>query len=221
MLYHLIPKIFSPQYLFQCGLISVDIADFGLALDAGNALTARRPYPNKNYLVACRKVGKLAKIGILIEAPPVEQFTVTTKWLVTPTSEAVTRIEEASAITHEVHYTVLDDKYDAITESSMLWGGSSEPEHWENRVPDEYAGRAPMDIVPRMIIDPRQITERQTTQAEYTMTDGIVAHLSEKLRMPTVQPERIFNRPGEMSKRMPSRGEAFVASHMHADVQSS
>lgn len=113
-----------------CKLIDVSSDELGVMLKGGEHLTARRPYPNKNYLVACRKVGQKAMQGILIKTPtPVREFNVVTRWAIAASYIA----------THRVLYIVLDDDFDAISENMVLWyamnGGHGA---WKSRWPDRY-----------------------------------------------------------------------------------
>ncbi|WP_257385926.1 DUF6012 family protein, partial [Xanthomonas phaseoli] len=82
MLIHLSPRLFEPQGIpTRCELIDIAIAPFGLLLRNGIEVVARRPYPNKRYQVACRKIGRMAMNGLLIEAAgTVDAFRVVTRW---------------------------------------------------------------------------------------------------------------------------------------------
>lgn len=75
-------------------------------------MIARRPHPNKNYLVAQRNKGRKAIIGILLETErSLDSFTVTTRWAV----------NAEQVITHEVEYLVLDHTNDLVSEYMVLW----------------------------------------------------------------------------------------------------
>jgi hypothetical protein len=68
MLLHIIPRLYaSKENEPKCALIDLYCPELNLRLRDGIELVARRPYPNKNYLVACRKMGHKAMEGLLIE----------------------------------------------------------------------------------------------------------------------------------------------------------
>lgn len=123
MLIHLEPRCYNP-FAEEVALIDFKIDALGLRLEARSDLVVRRPYPNKHYLVVCRRLGQKAHAGILIGSPRViEQFSVLTRWLVDDTDEVI----------HRVHYTVADTQFDSVTEHMSLWGGMR---GYESRWPD-------------------------------------------------------------------------------------
>jgi hypothetical protein len=66
MLLHIRPKLFS--YCDAVELVDLEIKPLGLFLRGGRELATRRPYPNKGYVVGCRRAGsRKALDGILIE----------------------------------------------------------------------------------------------------------------------------------------------------------
>jgi hypothetical protein len=74
MLLHLIPRLYAFRSIEdECSLIDFECPTLGIFLRNGHELVARRPYPNKNYLVGCRKVGQKAINGLLIESPTSHQ----------------------------------------------------------------------------------------------------------------------------------------------------
>lgn len=103
MLIHLIPQIYTP-YAVPVRLIDVAIPELGLVLDGHKDLAIRRPFPNKRYWVACRKVGQKAIAGFLVESKAfVPAYTVTTRWAV----------NADTVLTHSVAHVVLDKDFDA------------------------------------------------------------------------------------------------------------
>ena len=66
MLLHLSPTLCNEGQ--AVALVDVHVLPFGLRLVGGVDVVARRPYPNKTYHVACRKVGRKAVRGILLAA---------------------------------------------------------------------------------------------------------------------------------------------------------
>lgn len=117
MLLHLVPRLFACRVNEpECALIDFHCPALGLKLRNGIELVARRPYPNKHYLVACRKVGQKAMNGFLVETTErVREFTTLTRWAV-----GADRI-----VNHQVQYFVLDDELDAITDCMVLWSAMS------------------------------------------------------------------------------------------------
>lgn len=101
MLLHLVPRLFACRVNEpECALIDFHCPALGLKLRNGIELVARRPYPNKHYLVACRKLGQKAMNGFLVETTErVREFTTLTRWAV-----GADRI-----VNHQVQYFVLDE----------------------------------------------------------------------------------------------------------------
>ncbi|MGV7193595.1 DUF6012 family protein [Xanthomonas axonopodis] len=97
MLIHISPRLLEPRGIStRCELIDITVAPFGLVLRNGIEVVARRPYPNKRYQVACRKIGRKAMNGLLIETTgTVDAFRVVTRWAV----------EGEMLCTHEVGFS--------------------------------------------------------------------------------------------------------------------
>jgi len=55
---HLEPKILNKYADIDAELVSVEVPEVGLKLIGDKEIVTRRPYPNKQYQVACRKKGK-------------------------------------------------------------------------------------------------------------------------------------------------------------------
>ncbi len=117
MLIHLTPRLFvCPVDDGEATLIGIQMETFGIDLRGEVDVTARRPFPNKRLLVACRKVGRKAVNGILVETKrPVKSFTTATRWM----------IEGIGEIRHEMRYEVLDEDHGAVSESMVLWYATS------------------------------------------------------------------------------------------------
>jgi hypothetical protein len=114
MLIHLIPRMFAcPVTEPLCELHDFESPELGLTLKAGTDLVGRRPFPNKKYLVANRRIGRKAMNGFLIETKaPIRAFTTITRWTVE---------SEERVVTHRITYRVLDDEFDAVTEDMPYW----------------------------------------------------------------------------------------------------
>lgn len=113
MLIHISPRLLVPAgFSLPCELIDIRIKEFDLQLTGGRDAVARQPFPNKRYYVACRKKGRRAINGLLIEVPGhVPVFTVITRWSIG--AEVVLR--------HQVRYVVLDEQFEAVTDYKLLW----------------------------------------------------------------------------------------------------
>ncbi len=112
MLFHIRPRLISP--FKDVELVDLGIHPLNLRLEGGLDLATRRPYLNKRYAVACRKEGRKAIDGILIEmAAPVQEMHYTARWAV----------EATFLVTHDIHYKLLDHDFDAASDSMVLWYG--------------------------------------------------------------------------------------------------
>src|SRR5262249_3289766 len=108
MLLHIRPRLFS---FLNVAIAALDSDALGLHLTA-RELDARRPYPNKEYAVACRRQGRKAIDGILIETPEcIERFDIKTQWA----------IEALLLVTHSVDYRIIDRDFHAASDDMMLW----------------------------------------------------------------------------------------------------
>jgi hypothetical protein len=110
MLLHIIPKLFSG--VPHCTIADLTIEPFGLHLRGGVELPTVRPYPNKRYAVAARRIGRKALEGILIETPePVAAYSYTARWAT----------EAQHRVSHHVTCKLLDRDFDAASKHSVLW----------------------------------------------------------------------------------------------------
>lgn len=199
MIIHLSPSIYACPKTEPCSLIDLTCNELNIDLVGGKELTARRPYPNKKYLVACRKVGQKAMNGILIESKtPVREFTVVTRWSVAASHIA----------THRVHYIILDEEYDAISENMVLWYATSESlGSYKSRWPGNEEYGTPATSQPRM--EAYQRLRRVGPIRDVTDESGAVIERSEVFKLPTLQPERVLNSKLSYGDRTPSLEAAF------------
>ncbi len=179
MLLHIIPRLRALRVGEpECRLVDVRCDALGLHLREGVELTARRPHPNKDYLVACRKVGQRAISGILVETDRrLDHFSVVTRWAV-----GAERL-----VTHHVRYFVLDDDFDALTDDMTLWYGHANTE-WMSRWPAWAVGVAPLHAQPLMEVASH--TKRAGTCAD-RVDRGRIVERSEVFQLPTIERERI------------------------------
>ena len=201
MLLHLIPRLYiaepeSPR----CELIDFNSPELGLKLRNGAELVARHPYPNKRYLVACRKMGRKAMDGILIETiERVYEFTTVTRWAV----------DADRVVNHQVKYSVLDNELDAITESMGLWY-SSGPSlgGFSSRWPASV-NWTPAAGQPRMELTSR---ERAGCYSDRFDQSGRILVRDEVFQLHTVERERVlFGGEFDMYDRIPTADMAFQA----------
>lgn len=201
MLLHLIPRMYAyRQSEPECSLIDFECPDLGLMLRNGHELVARRPYPNKNYLVACRKIGQKAIDGILIETPArMQQFSTITRWAV-----GAERV-----VSHKIRYEILDSEMDAITGNMVLWHSMSPGlGGFANRWPTEAQNWTPASSQPRMELVPR---ERDGNFTDSLDALGRVTERSEVFQLRTVERERVLYRSEcDLYSRNPTADMAFT-----------
>ncbi|RMR16843.1 hypothetical protein ALP90_200106 [Pseudomonas amygdali pv. ulmi] len=197
MLIHLIPNILADRSNVPCSLVDVTSPELGLNLIGGKELTARRPYPNKNYLVACRKIGQKAVNGFLVETQvPLREFTVVTRWAV-----AARHIAK-----HSVRYIITDEEFDTVTEEMMLWSATHPSQgEYKSRYPIGFTYGSPLESQPRM-----EAFKRIKRVGEFTDEldkHGAVIERSELFRLPTVERDRLSI--SFFGDRMPAIESAF------------
>lgn len=202
MMIHLIPRFLTCNLSGpDCNLVDLSVDEFGLHLKGGVDLDTRRPYPNKNYRVATRKVGRKAAEGILICAPEhVWKFTAVYRW----------KSEEYGLHTHRVTYVLQDDTYSATSESMVLWHGYTNlnPD-WTPREVVQHTAATPASRQPRMEVTPFLFSGR-TGEIEDIFPSGFVEERIETFHLPTLQPERILSNR-YWSGRAPKVEHAFFA----------
>jgi hypothetical protein len=198
MLLHLHPRLYSPFKKVE--LIDLEISPLDLQLVGGVDIATRRPYPNKRYAVGCRKQGKKAINGLLIEtAKPLDEFLVVARWL----------IQASLEVTHCVHYRVLDHDFDAASESMLLWAASLQEggRITEDRTPawaksaTRVRGEPMMEVIAATSVD----HARQDILDE--VAGGWIISRCETFSIPTIDRERI-TKP-EFGDRMPPLSAVF------------
>lgn len=141
MLIHIAPRCHSPR-LRDISLISVEIPELSIALHEGKELLARRPYPNKDYLVANAKSDRAAKDGFFLEAyDQLAEFRVVTTWAVNADRTA----------TSNHSFTILDPDCEATSSDPVVWLGMYEK--WDSRWPEQVPDTAPVNITPTLHLD--------------------------------------------------------------------
>ena len=196
MLLHIIPRLYVCQSLQQyCELIDFSSPELGVTLNNNVELVARRLYPNKNFLVACRKVGQKAMNGFMIETDTrVREFTGITRW------EVAKRV-----VTHKVQYLVLDEEFDAISEDMVFWHGPSNTK-WRSRWPEIAKNWTPASAQPRMELSSSARDGIYSDRHE----NGNIVERTEVFHLRTIERERITDRLS-VSGRTPAIAQAFHA----------
>lgn len=218
MLLHLRPKMYAPG--LDAKLLDLRIEPLGLHLRDGTDLATGRPYPNKGYKVARRRMGRKAVDGILIRTPDlIEEFRCSARWAV----------GAAYVAAHEVTYRVLDREFGAASDSRWLWHGRTRltreefyaaaalrqtcsqeevdqawAEHakmpvWSSRFPEGTERVPPIKAEPRMDAWPGADKRKDDVLDE----NGFLLKRTECFSMPTIEPERILD-GSDRDIRLPS-----------------
>ncbi len=195
MLLHIRPQLLSP--FRNVTLIDLDIEPLDIHLVGGRDLRTGRPYRNKYYAVACRKQGHKAMEGILIEAKAfVDEFHYTARWA----------IEAEFAVTHRVHYRVLDKEFDAASDSMILWHRCCEElGGWSSRFPQRAEKTVPMVTEPVMEVEPETVDPRR--QSKDVVEAGWIVSRHECFAMPTIERERVLQT--RLGQRIPPAEMVF------------
>jgi hypothetical protein len=200
MLIHVSPRFLQCQYSGpDVTLVDVVIPELDLTLTGGKELTARRPYLNKKYLVACKKEGQRAVEGFLVETKErLDVFTVITRW----------SIDAEFLVKHTVRHHVLDSDFDVVTDRMILWYAIGARGHsFTNRWPDAHKGRIPVHTQPRMDFTPTVRTGLITDK----LNRGLIEERDEIFHVPTVEPGRL-QIGGSLTDRLPTFESAFKIS---------
>jgi hypothetical protein len=153
----------------------------------GKELDTRRPYPNKEYAVACRRQGRKAIDGILIEtAKFIGRFDIKTQWAV----------EALLLVTHCVDYRVIDRDFPAASDDMMLWEKFSiwdldqqkEIAITSSRMPERPRPGGTMRLAPLMELVPPLL---KPSCDDSTDDLGLILARRERFEMPTIEPERL------------------------------
>ena len=198
MLIHFVPCLRVNQPGARADLMDFTCPEAGLLLQGGKHLKTGAPYPNKQYLAACRNDGrKKAVSGFLVRIPRrLRQFTTTTRW----------RLADDLTLSHHVGHQVLDDDFDMVTEALLYWYGYGE--RWQTRWPESLKGIALVAAQPRMAIVPGD--GRNTVQLADRIENGIIMERREAIQMPTVERERLFAPAALREWPMPTIKDAFM-----------
>ena len=201
MLIHITPRFFTGDYKIPVQLVDVIVEPLGLVLRDGVDLVMRQPFPNKRFYVACRKVGRKAINGLLIDtgAVRINEFEVVTRWAVFA----------GDVVTHRVKHVVLDEEFDAISTNMVLWHAMCESlGGWESRMPLLPANASPASHMPRMAIMPEDRNQRTGDVVGRLNAAGIIEERREVFSMPTIQSGRLQDR--RVDQQLPDFQDAFM-----------
>lgn len=197
MIIHLVPSLYAGPYTASCSLVDISIPVLGLHLRAGEDIVARRPFPNKNILVACRKDGTRATVGFLVEARPgIKGFTAITRWAIAAEYIA----------THQVKYSVVDHEHPLVSEYMVLWSHfSSANRTWNRRWPKGLHDGAPSQLQPQMEVRHSSCRAGKVTD---TISNGLIIRREEEFLLPSIEKERLTD---SLWDRLPVFEQAFRA----------
>jgi hypothetical protein len=197
MLLHLRPRIFSP--FENVALVDFRSSELGLHLQGRVDLVTRRPYPNRDYSVACRREGRNRAVdGILIE---------TSGWLDSFHWVARWAIEAERVIEHTVHYRLLDRDFDAASDDMTFWYEyGPEDGGWPDRRPDWWTE----EVVPcrsEPVMHALSEERRKIRETDDEEVGGWIVRRRQNFAMPTLERNRVLTPAGNF--RRPTLASAF------------
>ena len=192
MLLHLSPMFITNTFNVHPELHKVSIPEIDLDLIGGVDVIARQPHPNKRYYTGCRKVGRKAIDGMLVEVPEqLTYFTLVSTWVIA---------SNLPMATHIVHYTLADNDFPFASDNLMLWG---ERRHDSTKEWSYALGQ------PRMVMLPENYRAREVRDIHFIRNEvGLVETCVESITIPTLplttlDDSRCFN------EKLPSLTGAF------------
>jgi len=199
MLIHLTPSYFLQYCNVSVALIDVSVPELGLVLENGKDVTVRFPAPNKRLHYVCRKKGRKAVYGILIETDrPVSDITLITRWAV-----------RGAVCLHRVHMHITGTD-DAVTDVIHLWHAHARTP-FGDRSPSCAKGWIPAACQPRLSVAAAdRVSQRETTIWRRADPAGLIREQTEFYPVPTVEPDRLTTE-GWWNRRLPVPDDAFTA----------
>ncbi|WP_146449911.1 DUF6012 family protein [Vibrio kanaloae] len=204
MLLHLVPQMMNRYSNVELELIDVQIPELNVILTGGKDLVVRKPFPNKSYHVACRKVGSKAMHGLYLEVDKqLANFSVITRWKVKCTNWT----EQEKTLTHRVNYTVADTDFDVISDDHTLQYGQF---GFESRWLTDFRIDPPVKTQPRMdvlVCECHKRGENISIEDEYQ--DVVMVNRVEEITLPTVEKERLI-KSAARNDRLPTLEQRFI-----------
>lgn len=197
MLIHLTPSFYLNYSDVSVSLIDVEVPELGLHLHAEKDITVRFPSPNKRLHYVCRKKGRKAIFGILLNTDKyVTDITVITRWAV-----------QGEVSTHRVHMHIVGAN-DAATDVIHLWSGVFNTP-FRDKSPDLTKNWIPASCQPRMTVTAGdRPSEREPAIWRLADRAGIIRQQTEYYTAATVEPERLTT-PFKGYDRLPALEDAF------------
>jgi len=197
MLIHLTPSFYLNYSDVSVSLIDVEVPELGLHLNAEKDITVRFPSPNKRLHYVCRKKGRKAIFGILLNTDKyVTDITVITRWAV-----------QGEVSTHRVHMHIVGAD-DAATDVIHLWSGVFNTP-FRDKSPDLTKNWVPASCQPRMTVTAGdRPSEREHAIWRLADQAGIIRQQTEYYTAATVEPERLTT-PFKGYDRLPALEDAF------------
>lgn len=203
MLVHVTPKFYMLYSDFVPEIVDIAIPELGLVLKGSVDVEARKPYPNKCYFVACRKKGRKAMDGILIDTGDRHRLTdveLITRWSL-----------GGSIVTHCVKMNITDTEFDTVTDQIMLWSGFSGK--FASRYPAGTENWIPASCQPRMVLIPE---DNESARDKYIQNirfnknpNSIIKERIERYSIPTVERARLDGSI-PLGRRVPPYSDAFI-----------
>lgn len=195
MLFHIIPRFYAnaglnPKFV---SLESVKINELDLVLKCGEEVVAKSPYPNKDYLVACKKKGKKAVDGILVDIGKLREVTVITTW-----SYFLTEV------VHEVKYFILGDDLGFTTTDPVRHVFEAHPEEIKDFISRQSR------IAPTMSFKPETYFFQSWTDRIVKDTTGCISELSSIVYVPTLTEHEFYNNKLLGNYRLPKLEDVFT-----------
>lgn len=195
MLFHVIPRFYAnaglnPKFV---SLKSVKINELDLVLKCDEEVVSRSPYPNKDYLVACKNKGKKAVDGILVDIGKLREVTVITTWSYFSTE-----------VVHEVKYFIIGDDLGFATTAPMRHVFVSHPEEIRDFISKQN------HIAPTMSFKPETYFFQSWTDRIVKDAKGCISELSSIVYVPTLTEHEFYNNKLSGNSRLPKFEDVFI-----------
>ena len=193
MLLHLSPMFITKTFNVKPELHKVSIPEIDLDLIGGVDVIARQPHRNKGYYTGCRKVGRKAIDGILVEVPEqLTYFTLVSTWIIA---------SNLPMVTHIVDYTLADNDFPFASDNLMLWG---ERRHDSTKEWSYSLGQ------PRMVMLPEHYRAREVRDIRFIRGEaGLVETCIESITIPTL-PLTTLDDSRYFNERLPLLTDVFT-----------
>jgi len=118
-------------------------------------------------------------------------------------------VEASRAVTHRVHYKLLDRDFEAASDCTKFWSAcGAELGGWTNRWPGGRRHLSPTLFEPRMEVEPGSSSQQRWSQDIIDIQSGWIIAREETFSMPTIERERITET--KLHTRVPPLTAAFI-----------